>query len=193
MYFIKQMELLSVTKITRFDKKFNLLKIKGSLGYQYFILPKTIKMGKLNGSSYKTILEFFFFYKKNSYEFTKNYINTFLNLIKNYLKTLNKNLNIGLFQELSLVGVGFRSYLSSNKKKLGFKLGYSHKVYYELPKGIWATNPTRYKVRLYSPSKFLLNQVSLDLKNLRYPDIYKGKGIRFLGENLKFKEGKKEN
>ncbi|MCX8030455.1 MAG: 50S ribosomal protein L6 [Thermodesulfovibrionales bacterium] len=90
---------------------------------------------------------------------------------------------------LETFGVGYRVQLKGDK--LIFALGYSHPIEYTLPKGVSATVDDKQSViTLRSIDKQLLGQTAAEIKNLRYPDSYKGKGIRYAGEKLKLKAGK---
>jgi len=91
-----------------------------------------------------------------------------------------------------LVGVGYRA--SNQGNTLDLVLGYSHHVVFELPKEIKVTtasekgkNPT---ITLESIDKQLLGQVAAKIRSLRAPEPYKGKGIKFAGEELRRKAGK---
>lgn len=91
-----------------------------------------------------------------------------------------------------VVGVGFRVNVQGQTVEL--TLGYSHTVIFELPKEIKATGisekgkaPT---LILESADKELLGMVAAKIRSLRKPDVYKGKGVRFAGEQLRLKPGK---
>ncbi len=95
----------------------------------------------------------------------------------------------GYQRVLDIVGVGYRAQVQGNKIMLS--LGYSHPVEFELPEGISATvDQKQTQITLSGISKQKIGQVAVDLKSLRAPDAYKGKGIRYSGERLKLKVGK---
>lgn len=91
-----------------------------------------------------------------------------------------------------IVGVGFK--VSAQGQILDLSLGYSHTIMFELPKEIKATATTEKgkapSLVLESHDKELLGMVAAKLRSLRKPDVYKGKGVRFAGEQLRIKPGK---
>lgn len=111
-------------------------------------------------------------------------------------RSLVNNMVIGVTNgyklEQELVGVGYRATNTGNT--LDLVLGYSHHYVFELPKEIRVTttaekgkNPT---IILESIDKQLLGQVAAKIRSLRVPEPYKGKGIKFVGEQLRRKAGK---
>ncbi len=111
-------------------------------------------------------------------------------------RSLVNNMIIGVTQgyklEQELVGVGYRATNTGNT--LDLVLGYSHHYVFELPKEVKVTttaekgkNPT---IILESIDKQLLGQVAAKIRSLRAPEPYKGKGIKFVGEQLRRKAGK---
>ncbi len=111
-------------------------------------------------------------------------------------RSLINNMVVGVTQgyktEQELVGVGYRATNQGNT--LDLVLGYSHHFVFELPKEIKVTtasekgkNPV---ITLESIDKQLLGQVAAKIRSLRAPEPYKGKGIKFVGEELRRKAGK---
>lgn len=94
-----------------------------------------------------------------------------------------------------LVGVGYKAEMNGNVLQLS--LGYSHDIYIDLPKEITATAVTEKKgnptITLKSTDKQLIGQVAAKIRSLRKPEPYKGKGIKFVGEQLRRKAGKSAN
>lgn len=94
--------------------------------------------------------------------------------------------------ELELVGVGFRA--SSQGQLLEMALGYSHPVYFLIPDEVKVTTVSDKgkapKVFLESIDKQLIGQVAARIRAIRRPEPYKGKGVKFVGEELRRKEGK---
>lgn len=108
-------------------------------------------------------------------------------------RTLIANMATGLsegFQRvLEITGVGYRAQVKGNK--LLFSLGYSHPVEFALPEGITATvDEKQTTITLRGVDKQLIGQVAANIRELRPPDAYKGKGIRYAGQKLKLKAGK---
>lgn len=95
----------------------------------------------------------------------------------------------GYERVLELSGVGYRAQVQG--AKLMMTLGYSHPVEYQLPAGVSAAvDQKQTTITLKGADKQQLGQVAANLRGLRPPDIYKGKGVRYSGERLKLKAGK---
>lgn len=95
----------------------------------------------------------------------------------------------GYQRVLEITGVGYRAQVQGSK--IMFTLGYSHPVEFQLPSGISAAvDQKQTTITLAGIDKQVLGQTAADIKALRPPDIYKGKGIRYAGERLKLKVGK---
>lgn len=109
-------------------------------------------------------------------------------LVFNMIEGVSK----GYVKQQELVGVGYRAAVQGQKLELS--LGYSHNIVFELPKEISAKaeqergkNPI---ITLESHDKQLLGQVSAKIRSLRKPEPYKGKGVKYVGEQLRRKAGK---
>jgi len=114
--------------------------------------------------------------------------NVYLAMLRNMVLGVNK----GYRQRLKLVGVGFRASIKENKVAL--KIGYSHEVFYNIPEDIQITAS---KVKgtfllIKGKEKERVYQVAKEIRDLRQPDAYKGKGIHYNKEVLKLKKGKRE-
>jgi len=96
----------------------------------------------------------------------------------------------GFQRRLQLQGVGYRAKAQGNT--LNITVGYSHPIDYELPAGVTADTPTQTEIVLSSADKQLLGKVAADIRDFRPPEPYKGKGIRYAGENVYRKEAKKK-
>ncbi len=95
----------------------------------------------------------------------------------------------GYEKVLEINGVGYRAQVQG--QKINFTLGYSHPIEFELPQGISAEVDKKQTVlTLRGIDKHLIGQVSANIRSLRPPNVYKGKGIRFAGEIIKLKVGK---
>ncbi len=92
-------------------------------------------------------------------------------------------------RQLQIVGVGYRVQIKGNK--LIFNVGYSHPVEYQLPDLVTAEiDDKQTTITLKSIDKHLLGQTAANIREIRPPDAYKGKGIRYSNESLKLKAGK---
>ncbi|MDR0695058.1 MAG: 50S ribosomal protein L6 [Prevotellaceae bacterium] len=112
-------------------------------------------------------------------------------------RALIQNMVTGVSQgytiQQELVGVGYR--VEVNGQVLQFSLGYSHDIYFEIPQEVKATAETVKKganpvLTLKSHDKQLIGLVAAKIRSLRAPEPYKGKGIKFVGEQLRRKAGK---
>ena len=95
----------------------------------------------------------------------------------------------GFVRELEIVGVGYRA-AASGPQRLEIQVGYSHPVHVDAPAGIEfeVPAPTRITVRGYD--KQLVGQIAADIRKIRKPEPYKGKGIRYANEMVQRKAGK---
>jgi len=96
----------------------------------------------------------------------------------------------GFKRELELTGVGYRAALQGNVLKLS--LGYSHEVAFEPPAGVSITVPKPTEIVIEGSDQQVLGQVAANIREWRAPEPYKGKGIRYKGEYIFRKEGKKK-
>jgi large subunit ribosomal protein L6 len=108
-------------------------------------------------------------------------------------RTLVNNMVVGVTdgyeKKLEIVGVGYRV-LSKGPTQLEFQLGYSHPITFNAPDGITFTveSPTRLSVQ--GIDKQLVGEVAANIRKLRKPEPYKGKGVRYAGEQIRRKVGK---
>ncbi len=113
-------------------------------------------------------------------------------LYRSLLNNMVIGVSEGFRKELELVGVGYR--VSNNGQVLEFSLGYTHTIFLQLPPEIKVeTKMERNKnplILLESCDKQLLGQVCAKIRSFRKPEPYKGKGIKFVGEQLRRKSGK---
>ena len=96
----------------------------------------------------------------------------------------------GFKKELEIQGVGYRAQMQGNTLKLN--LGLSHDVDFEAPEGVTITAPKNTEVVVEGNNEQLVGQVASDIRDWRRPEPYKGKGIRYKGEYIFRKEGKKK-
>ncbi len=96
----------------------------------------------------------------------------------------------GFEKKLAIQGVGFRAALQGKDLKLS--LGFSHEVVFETPKGITLAVTTPTEVTVSGADKQQVGQVAADIRSYRKPEPYKGKGVRYVGEYIARKEGKKK-
>jgi len=96
--------------------------------------------------------------------------------------------NSGFERNLEIVGVGYRA--QQQNKDVVFQLGYSHNVLFTAPAGITIEVLEPTKLRIKGINKQLVGQVAANIRKLRPPEPYKGKGIRYAGEKVRKKAGK---
>lgn len=110
-------------------------------------------------------------------------------MTRNLIANMVAGVTAGYQRVLEIVGVGYRAQVQGNK--LTISLGYSHPVEFKLPDGITASVDQKQTViTLLGIDKQKIGQVAADIRALRSPDAYKGKGIRYSGERMKLKVGK---
>jgi large subunit ribosomal protein L6 len=97
-------------------------------------------------------------------------------------------LSTGFTKTLEIVGVGYRAEVKG--KAVQFSLGYSHPIVYQLPPGIEAKVDRQVVVTLEGNDKQLLGEVSAQIRALRPPEPYKGKGVKYADERIRRKAGK---
>jgi large subunit ribosomal protein L6 len=95
----------------------------------------------------------------------------------------------GFVRELEIVGVGYRA-TGQGPNRLELALGFSHPVHVEAPEGVTFDVPTPTRIVVRGADKELVGQVAANIRKIRKPEPYKGKGIRYAGERVLRKAGK---
>ena len=103
---------------------------------------------------------------------------------------LATGVSTGFKKELELSGVGYRAQMQGNTLKLS--LGYSHDVNCEVPAGVTVTSEKPTEITVEGIDEQLVGQVAANIREWRKPEPYKGKGIKYKGEYIFRKEGKKK-
>jgi large subunit ribosomal protein L6 len=96
----------------------------------------------------------------------------------------------GFERKLELVGVGYRAQVQG--RKLNLTLGFSHPVAYSVPEGITVETPSQTEIVVKGIDRQKVGQVAAEIRRYRKPEPYKGKGVRFAGEQVVLKEAKKK-
>lgn len=96
----------------------------------------------------------------------------------------------GFEKKLSLIGVGYKAQASG--AKLNLAVGYSHPVNIEMPAGISVATPTPTEILIKGADRQRVGQVAAEIRSVRPPEPYKGKGIRYADEKITIKETKKK-
>ena len=107
-------------------------------------------------------------------------------LVANMVSGVSK----GFERRLSLVGVGFRA--QAQGQKLNLQIGYSHPVVKDMPAGIKVECPTQTEIVIKGPDRQVVGQIAAEVRAIRPPEPYKGKGIRYAEEKVSLKETKKK-
>ena len=107
-------------------------------------------------------------------------------------RSLIQNIIIGVTQgyskDLDIVGVGFKAQLKG--KVLNLALGYTHPIDYDIPEGIEIKCPNQTRISVSGIDKQKVGQVAADIRGFYEPEPYKGKGIHYVGEVIRRKQGK---
>jgi large subunit ribosomal protein L6 len=116
------------------------------------------------------------------------------NALAGTTRALVSNLVVGVTdgfeKKLELVGVGYRA--QAKGKLLNLTLGFSHPVEYEVPEGVTVETPSQTEIILKGTDKQRVGQVAAEIRALRPPEPYKGKGVRYADEVVVRKEAKKK-
>jgi large subunit ribosomal protein L6 len=96
----------------------------------------------------------------------------------------------GFTRELEIVGVGYRAQVQGDS--LNLQLGFSHDINYPIPEGITIKCPKPTSVTVSGADKQRVGQVAAEIRGFRPPEPYKGKGVKYAGEQILRKEGKKK-
>jgi large subunit ribosomal protein L6 len=109
---------------------------------------------------------------------------------RSLVENLVKGTNTGFTRTLEITGVGYRAAMDGKALKL--QLGYSHDILYPVPDGIQIQVPKPTEIVVSGIEKDKVGQVAAEIRNYRGPEPYKGKGVRYQGEFIFRKEGKKK-
>ncbi|RLD18176.1 MAG: 50S ribosomal protein L6 [Caldiserica bacterium] len=160
------------------DVKFegNRIFVKGKLGELNLLIPDGISVEIKDGK--------IFVKRSNDTKKLKSLHGTIRALINNMVKGVSE----GFTRQLEVVGVGYRVSLKGSNE-LQIEVGYSHPVFYKIPEGV-SVKVEKNIIHLSSPDKQKLGQVAAEIRRIRPPEPYKGKGIRYVGEHIRRKAGK---
>ncbi len=106
------------------------------------------------------------------------------------ISSMVKGVSVGYSKKLELEGVGYRANMQG--KKLVLQLGFSHDVEFAVPAGIEIKCPKQTEIEISGFDKHRVGQVAAEIYRMRPPEPYKGKGIRYTGQRILRKEGKKK-
>ena len=155
----------------------NIVKVTGKLGELSLELPNVIKMEIKDNEITLTRI--------NEIKTTKAMHGTTNANITNMIKGVTE----GYKKNLEIIGVGYRFNLQGNK--LVINAGYSHPVEMEIPAGLKLELISNTEISVFGVSKELVGEFAANIRKVRQPEPYKGKGIRYKDEYIRRKEGKK--
>ena len=121
---------------------------------------------------------------------TSNHANAMSGTLRALVSNMVTGVSKGFEKKLALVGVGYRAQAQGDK--LNLTLGFSHPVVHQLPKGVKAETPTQTEIIIKGADRQQVGQVAADIRAYRSPEPYKGKGVRYVGEQIVLKETKKK-
>jgi large subunit ribosomal protein L6 len=107
-----------------------------------------------------------------------------------HLANMVRGVTKGYEKKLELVGVGFRAQVQG--KNLNLTIGFSHPVNVAIPEGINIETPSQTEIVVKGVDRQKVGQVAAEIRGIRPPEPYKGKGVRYAGEQITLKEGKKK-
>jgi large subunit ribosomal protein L6 len=154
------------------------VKVKGPKGLLELMLPEDVDVAMENGAV--TVKP------RNE---TKR-ARAMWGLSRSLVANLVAGVTNGFEKRLEITGVGYRASLQG--KNLQLALGYSHDVHYPIPEGIAITTPRPTEIVITGIDKQKVGQVAAEIRGFRPPEPYKGKGVKYAGEYIFRKEGKKK-
>ena len=152
--------------------------VKGAKGELNFTLPDAVT-GKLDGAEFTV----------SPVEGNKQ-AKAMWGMARTMIFNMIEGVTTGFKKELQLKGVGYRAQMKG--KDLSMQLGFSHDVNYPAPDGISISAPKPTQIIVEGIDKQQVGQVAAEIRSFRKPEPYKGKGVRYLGEYVRQKEGKKK-
>ena len=111
-------------------------------------------------------------------------------MVRSMVDNLVEGVTKGFRKDMEIQGVGYRAAMQGNVLKLS--LGYSHDVNFQIPEGVTITSPKNTEIIVEGIDQQLVGQVAANIREWKKPEPYKGKGIRYKGEFVFRKEGKKK-
>lgn len=156
----------------------NTISVKGSKGHLERNLHQAV--------SVKLEYNVLYFEPRNEIESADALAGTTRAVVNNMIKGVSD----GFVKELQLVGVGYKAQAKGNS--LSLTLGHSHPINYSVPNGITIETPSQTEVIVKGINKEVVGQVCADIIAFRPPEPYKGKGVRYKGQQIILKEAKKK-
>ena len=152
--------------------------VKGSKGELEFTLPDAVT-GSMDGDVFQV----------SPVEGAKN-ASAMWGMSRTMIANMIMGVTEGFKKELELRGVGYRAQMKGND--LSMQLGFSHDINYTPPEGVKIEAPKPTQIVISGINKQKVGQVAAEIRSYRKPEPYKGKGVRYVGEYVRQKEGKKK-
>ncbi len=154
------------------------VKMKGSKGELQFVVPALVDVEFKDGAVSVQ--------PKNQSKEARSLWGTSRAQVANLVEGVSK----GFEKKLEITGVGYRAAMAGKALKLS--LGYSHDIEYEIPAGITIVTPKPTEIVVSGIDRQRVGQVAAEIREYRGPEPYKGKGVKYAGEFIFRKEGKKK-
>jgi large subunit ribosomal protein L6 len=155
-----------------------LVKVKGSKGELSFLVPDSVAVAHADGAISVT-----------PRDETKR-ARAMWGMSRSQVANLIKGVTVGYEKKLEINGVGYKAAIAGPALKLN--LGFSHDVDYPIPQGIQITTPKPTEIVVTGIDKQKVGQIAAEIREFRGPEPYKGKGVKYVGEFIFRKEGKKK-
>ena len=155
------------------------VKVKGAKGAMQLVVPDEVVV-KFDPKTGITLGP------KNETKRARSMWGTSRTLVNNLMTGVTK----GFEENLEITGVGYRA--AAQGKMLNLQLGFSHDVNYPIPEGITIATPKPTEIKITGMDKQKVGQVAAEIRGYRPPEPYKGKGVKYAGEFIFRKEGKKK-
>jgi large subunit ribosomal protein L6 len=154
------------------------VKVKGAKGALQFVVPDEVSVKMDKGGIQLD--------PKSETKKARSMWGTSRTLVANLVAGVTK----GFEENLEITGVGYRAAVQG--KTLNLQLGFSHDVSYPIPEGITIATPKPTEIKISGVDKQKVGQVAAEIRGYRPPEPYKGKGVKYVGEFIFRKEGKKK-
>ncbi|MCJ2007695.1 50S ribosomal protein L6 [Methylobacterium sp. E-041] len=154
------------------------VKMKGSKGELQFVVPSLVDVALEDGAITVT--------PKDQSKAARSLWGTSRAQVANLVEGVSK----GFEKKLEITGVGYRAAMAGKALKLS--LGYSHDIEYQIPAGITIVTPKPTEITISGIDRQVVGQVAAEIRDYRGPEPYKGKGVKYAGEFIFRKEGKKK-
>jgi large subunit ribosomal protein L6 len=154
------------------------IKVKGPKGELAYTAPEEIAVANENGQ--------LTFTPRDESQRARAMWGLSRTLVDNMVQGVTKGYEV----VLELVGVGYRAALKG--KDLNLQLGFSHEIDMPPPAGVTFAVPKQTEIRISGIDKQMVGEVAARIRRIRPPEPYKGKGVRYMGETVRRKEGKKK-